>query len=52
MPEPVIVADEPLTRWMDYFRVLQPRKHGPVMGSAQHREGQVLHCHKYVIAKT
>ena len=23
MPEPVIVADEPLTRWMDYFRVLQ-----------------------------
>jgi amidase len=23
MPEPVIVADEPLSRWMDYFRVLQ-----------------------------
>jgi len=23
MPEPVIVADEPPTRWMDYFRVLQ-----------------------------
>jgi amidase len=23
MPEPVIVADEPLIRWMDYFRFLQ-----------------------------
>ena len=23
LPEPVIVADEPLTRWMDHFRVLQ-----------------------------
>ena len=23
MPEPVAVADEPLTRWMDYFRFLQ-----------------------------
>ena len=28
MPEPVTVGDEPLTRWIDYFRFLQEQKHG------------------------